>query len=97
MQTREIKFTQFLMPDGRPTPIFIARPEPIASLADAIVARGYRFEAEMLPTREISLTIADDDGDAAIEIVPNGPEVPKAVDRMIEQFVAALPSGERAP
>lgn len=88
---REIKFTQFLMPDGRPTPVAIDRPEPIAAMADTIIARGYRFACEMLPTREISLTITNDDGDAAIEVVPNGPEVPVAIDRMIEQFAATLP------
>jgi hypothetical protein len=37
----------------------------------------------MLTTGEISLTIADDDGDVDIEVVPNGPEVPAAVDRLI--------------
>lgn len=93
MNKREIKFTQFLMPDGRPSPVTIERPAPVADLADIIVARGYRLECEMLPSREISLTIANDDGDAAIEIVPNGPEVPAAVDRMIERFAATLPSG----
>lgn len=86
----EITFTQYLLPDGRKTTVRIDRPAPIALMAAAIEKRGYRFECEMLSTREISLTIADDDGDAAIEIVPNGPEVPKAVDRMIEQFAATL-------
>jgi hypothetical protein len=90
METREIKFTQFLMPDGRPTPVIIDRPAHIADLADRIVSRGYRFECEMLPTREISLTITNDEADAAIEVVPNGPEVPRAIDRMIERFAAVL-------
>jgi hypothetical protein len=92
---REIKFTQFLMPDGRPTPVLIDRPVHIADLADKIVERGYRFECEMLPTREVSLTITNDEADAAIEIVPNGPEVPTAIDRMIEQFAASLSSHNR--
>jgi hypothetical protein len=88
---REIKFTQFLMPDGRPISVSIARPLPIADLADAIVARGFRFECEVLHTREISLTITnDDDGDVAIEIAPNNSDVPLAVDRMVEKFAATL-------
>ena len=75
------------MPYGTPRTVLIARPVCIADLADQIVARGYRFECEMLPTHEISLTITNDKkGDVAIEIVPNGPEVPVAVDRMIEEF-----------
>ena len=59
---RDITFTQYLMPLGTPKPVVIARPEPIAALADAIIARGYRFECVMLTTREISLTITNDDG-----------------------------------
>jgi hypothetical protein len=90
-EKREIKFTQFLMPFGTPKPVSIDRPAPIADMADKIVAKGYRLECEMLPTREISLTITNDkDGDVAIEVVPNGPEVPVAIDRMIERFAAAL-------
>ena len=89
-QKREIKFTQFLMPFGTPKPVSIDRPVAIADMADAIVASGYRFECEMLPTHEISVTITNKDGDHAIVVVPNGPEVPAAIDRMIEQFHATL-------
>lgn len=88
---RTIQFTQFLMPFGTPSPVSIDRPAPIADMADAIVARGYRFECEMLRTHEISLTITNDkEGDVAIEVVPNGPEVPIAIDRMIERFASSM-------
>lgn len=83
-----IQFTQFLRPDGRPVSVSIDRPDEIASRAASIVRRGFRFECEHLTTGEVSLTIADDDGDHAIEVVANGPGVPLAVDRLVTQFEA---------
>lgn len=85
----EIPFTQFLRPDGRQMVVTIERPAEIAAKAEKIMARGLRFECEHLTTGHVSLTIADDDGDHAIEVVENGPEVPAAVDRLISQFEAA--------
>lgn len=85
---RDIPFTQFMRPTGRPIPVFIARPENIAAKADRIIANGFRFECESLGTGEISLTITDDERDWAIEVVQNGPQVPAAVDRLIEGFDA---------
>lgn len=82
-----IEFTQYLLPDGRKKPAWIDRPQDIADKAAQIRNAGYRFEMEMLPDMQmISLTIIDDERDHAIEVVPNGPEVPKAVDRMIQEF-----------
>lgn len=83
-ETAEISFTQYMRPDGRAVPVKIARPVDIAAKAEAIIARGLRFECEHLMTGDVSLTITDpDEGDVDIEVVPNGPEVPAAVDRLI--------------
>jgi hypothetical protein len=86
-----IPFTQYLMPDGRAKQVSIDRPDEIAAKAQQIIAKGYRFECEMLSDwQTISLTITDpDEGDVEIEVVENGPDVPLAVDRMIERFQAA--------
>jgi hypothetical protein len=86
----DITFTQFLRPFGRPTPVSINRPDDISSKAVEIRERGFRFECEELWTGEVSLTISNDDGDHDIEVVPNGPDVPAAVDRMISRFHVAL-------
>jgi hypothetical protein len=87
-----IPFTQYLMPDGRKNSVWIDRSAPIAEKAKTIIAKGYVFECEMLGDyRSISLTITDPkEGDVEIEVVPNGPEVPEAIDRMIERFAATL-------
>jgi hypothetical protein len=84
----DIPFTQFLMPDGRPSRVTIDRPDEISAKAHALIERGFRFECEMLPTREISFTITNDDGDHAIEVCNNGPEVLIVIDRMIMNFDA---------
>lgn len=83
-----IQFTQFMRPDGRPVPVSIDRPDDIAAKAAEITKRGYRFECEHLSDGHVSLTITDDDGDADIELAPNGPDVPAAVDRLITRFTA---------
>lgn len=84
----EIPFKQFMQPDGRSADVRINRPDDISAKAEKIIALGYRFECEVLATCEISLTISGNDGDEDIEVVSNGPEVPLAVDRMINRFAA---------
>lgn len=86
-----IPFTQYLMPNGRKSPVTIDRPEEIATKAQAIIDRGYRFECEMLSDYStVSLTIADNDDDHEIEVCPNGPEVPQRIDAMIIRFAEKI-------
>jgi hypothetical protein len=47
---KEIEFTQYLRPTGRPRKVWIERSEPIAQKAQAIQAMGYSFECEELVT-----------------------------------------------
>lgn len=86
----EIHFTQFMRPAGRPVDVSIDRPTPVAALAERLIQRGYGFECEQLSTGEVSLTIVDEHGDQDIEIVANGPDVPLAIDRMIERFATRV-------
>lgn len=88
-----IPFTQFLMPNGRREAVWINRPAEIEEKAQAIISAGYVFECEMLSDYQtVSLTIGDpkEEMDLEIEVVPNGPRVPEAIDRMIERFAATL-------
>lgn len=86
----EIPFTQYVLPNGNPREVMIDRPNDVAAKAAEIIARGHRFECEVLTTGEISLTLHDPKKgeDIDIEVVPNGPEVPKAVDRLVLRNVA---------
>ena len=84
----DIKFTQYMRPDGRPVEALIDRPSPIANKANQIIDAGYRLGIEVLMTGQVSLSIHDLEAeeDVAIEVVPNGPQIPVAVDQMIREF-----------
>lgn len=85
-----IPFTQFLRPNGRKEPVTIDRPDDIAALAQAIIAKGYWFECESLLSGQVSFTITDDRGDHAIAVVRNGPDVEAIIDRMIVDFAKKM-------
>ena len=82
-----IPFTQFLIPDGRTREVSIARSKEVERKAQQILAAGFVFECEHLSTGDVSFTITDGaKGDVAVEICPNGPAVPEAVDRLVGDF-----------
>lgn len=85
-----VRFIQYLMPDGRKEEVFVKRSQEIADKARILWKYGYRLECEMLGDYQtISLT-AEKDGlragdvvSVAHEIAPNGPKVHDAVDVLI--------------
>lgn len=82
-----IPFTQYLRPDGRRVSVTVDRSPEVEAKARVVIDAGLRFECEVLSDRRtVSLTVADPvaEKDVAIEVVPNGPEVPEAVDRLVE-------------
>ena len=86
IQSCHIPFTQYLRPNGRKVEVSIERPKDIYDKAMDIIKSGYRFEIEVLTTGHIHVSIADNEDDQTNEVVPNGPEVPIVVDRMIARF-----------
>lgn len=88
----EVPFTQFMRPNGRSKPVLIDRPDKIARKAKILIESGHRFECEELMTGLVSLTVVYDGENIDIEVVSNGPEVPKAVDRLIERAVVKKPA-----
>jgi hypothetical protein len=83
----EIEFTQYLMPNGRKRPNAFPAPMEIVEKAWDIQMRGYRFEVELLSDyHTVSLTISDGEQDVACELTSNDPELPKAVERLINNF-----------
>ena len=92
----KIYFTQYLRPGGTRKTVSIERPDNIAKAADKIKSHGFRFECEVLRTGMASLTISDDDGDYAFQIVPaNSPAIPAAVYKLISEFNLAETLKER--
>lgn len=94
-----IPFTQYLRPDDRRVAISIERDPEIEELARRFISAGGWYEAEHLATGHVSLTAClerpEGDNDIAIEVVPNGPEVPNAVDRLVRASVEYISAQSR--
>jgi hypothetical protein len=89
-QMNNIPFTQFLRPNGRQERQHISRSKEVYDKAMKILATGGRFTAEVLTTGEVSFAYERDGGDYAIEIGPNGPEIPILVDKLINDTYERL-------
>lgn len=77
-------FTQYMFPNGRKVPEFIERPEPIEKLADELMDAGWSFEIECFPdTQVVHMDCCNDDGQLAVQVCKNGPDVPPTVDKMV--------------
>jgi hypothetical protein len=88
-ESLNIPFTQYLRPNGRRTTVWFENDDPtLAAKATELQAAGFRFECEHLRTGHASFTIVHPsyDCDLAIEVVPNGPPVVEAVQRLITNF-----------
>jgi hypothetical protein len=82
-----IPFTQYIPPHGDQRKREIDRPETIELLAAAVIVLGGRFECEVLSTGDVSLTVSalvdGVDQQVASVLVPNGADVPPAIDRLV--------------
>lgn len=87
---KEIPFTQYLMPDGRTREMLVAVPDHVYLQAKELMADGYEFEAEILMTGEVSLTVVDttEEEDIAIQICPNGPGIHGYIEKLISEALA---------
>lgn len=85
-----IPFTQYLRPNGRKSQIAIERSAEVEAKAQKIIEAGYGFECEMLQTGEIHLDCCNMEQQIASEVVPNGPQVIAAVDRVVEHAFEKL-------
>ena len=81
----EIPFTQYLLPDGRRRPIGFGVEGETEAKARAVLDHGWVFEAEILTTGEISLTVSDGEDDRAIVVVANGPGMAAAVEGLVAE------------
>lgn len=80
-----VDITQFIHPNGRQRQMTTQLPVRCLAAYGSMVLAGCRFEAEILSTGEISITISNADDDIDIEVVPNGPEVQDAMVAMLER------------
>ena len=82
---REVQFTQFMFPGGRPNPVTILMTDDVADKADALKKKGFKFEIEN-KDQEIWMSASDHVKEKHIDrVCSNGPDVPKKVKEMIEE------------
>ena len=86
-----VNFTQYLRPDGRPRSVRCEVADDLADDLNTIFNNSCWLTCEELSTGEAVFYITNADGDLHLQIVPNGPEVPAAVDRLIRGAKKALP------
>lgn len=79
------KVTQFLYPNGRKQEITTKLPLEGLPAYEEMTKAGCHFEAEMLSTSEVSVTISNSNEDIAIRVVENGPSVQRSMmDMLVE-------------
>jgi hypothetical protein len=80
-----VKVTQYMRPDGRTVVMETDINDAFDAPYRVICMRGWNLAAEHLTTGEISITVEDRaaEEDVVIEVVPNGPEVPRAIERCL--------------
>ena len=69
----EIKFVQYLRPDGRKREVACDIPDDLEPNYKAIKAAGLEIACEELMTGMVSITVSHEDGDFLMELGPNGP------------------------
>src|SRR5687767_5618925 len=89
-----IPFTQYLRPDGRKHQVAIDLTAHVSNGAEVeakamlLISKGYKFECEVLSDGVVSLTVAspvEDEGDIAIKLSRNGPEMIRNVAALVEE------------
>lgn len=80
-----VELTQYLRPHGTPTKVYTHTDEGHFNRWKTLLEKGYRLECEVLTTGEVSLTVSDDEADHRIKICNNGPQVPIALDELIDE------------
>lgn len=83
-----IPFMQYMRPTGKPKNVRMHTKDKDAhAKAMAIIENGFTFEAEMLPSDVVSLTITHTDaGDLGHKLVRNGKGVSAKVHELINEF-----------
>lgn len=89
-----VMFRQYLRPHGVHMPITTEVADKHKDKVEAILAKGLKFEAEVLTNGFVSITIADPVRavDVAIAICKNNEEVTAAIDKIITNLdLATIP------
>jgi hypothetical protein len=81
-----VEITQFIAPHGEQRQRSLEVPNDCAVGYEALQRHGCRLTAEVLMGGQVSQCIEHSEGDYAIEITSNGPEVQAALVKMLRAF-----------
>ncbi len=82
-----IPFTMYSLPDGKRSPdTFVTESENVFNKAIQIIEAGFVFEAEVLRTNQLHVTITDDNNDWSVEIISNPAQTVEIINNMIISF-----------
>ncbi len=87
--TVPVTFTQFLRPDGRRQSITIDMPDDVGPLVAELTAAGWKLEIEVLREGSVHADVCNSEEQLAVVVVPNGPEVPGAIETMLREAYQA--------
>jgi hypothetical protein len=85
-----VEVTQYMRPDGRKVKMLTPIHDSFQAPYDVIKMRGWRIAAEVLTDGMVSVAVEDDEQDLANEIVENGPEIPRAIERVLAEALALI-------
>lgn len=90
----QVPVIQFLMPHGERRETSTNLPVSCRELFNDMTRAGCRFEAEMLTTLQVSITISNpqDEEDIDISVTLNGPDVQAGMIAMLERQLWEAPS-----
>ena len=93
--TFTVDVLQYMRPDGRRVPMKTEINPAFEAPYRALLHRGWRLAAEHLSDGAVSITVEDNEQDFACEIVANGPDVPRAIERCIAEAISLRPEVTR--
>jgi len=82
----QVPITQFIPPRGRQEIVHATVPDELAVNYESLRRHNCRLTAEILSTGHVSQCIEHEEGDYAIEICANGPEVQQHLEKMLREF-----------
>ena len=82
-ETYEAYVTQFLLPNGRQRQMKINLDIQTKALYDDMDLHEFRFEAEVLSTGLVHISVSDAEGDVDAIVVSNGPEIQEGMEQML--------------
>jgi len=81
----KVDVMQYLLPKGHQRPMTVELPDVHKDAYQQMIGLGFRFEAEILTTDEVSVTVCDGEEDIDINISNNGPDVLTGMSKMLER------------